>query len=146
MSTAARRYYLRGKAALDSGDVDGALEGLSAAVELSPRFVAARLAYAAALAGCGDCPRAAQTLRAGLGRADTATERGALLASLGDVLVRGGDFRGAEEAYAQLDGDPRFAARAAAGRARVAAKTGDFAASFAALQSAARMAGEPDAS
>lgn len=141
MSTAARRYYLRGKAALDSGDVDAALDGLSAAVELSPRFVAARLAYAAALARRGDCPRAAQTLRAGLGRPATPTERSAMWASLGDVLVRGGDFPGAEDAYAQLEGDPRFAARAAAGRARVLAKTGRYADSFAALREAARMAG-----
>ena len=140
MSTAARRYYLRGKAALDKGDVDGALEGLSAAVELSPRFVAARLAYAAALARRGDCPRAAQTLRSGLSRSASEIERGAMLASLGDVLVRGGDFLGAEQAYAEIDGDSRFAARAAAGRARVAAKTGRFAESFAALKLAADMA------
>lgn len=140
MSTAARRYYLRGKSALDAGDLDGALEGLSAAVELSPGFVAARLAYAAALARRGDCPRAAQTLRGGITRSGvTATERRAMLASLGDVLVRGGDFPGAEQAYAQLDGDSRFAARAAAGRARVAAKTGDYAASFAALRRAAEL-------
>lgn len=140
MSVAARRYYLRGKSALDAGDIDGALEGLSAAVELSPGFVAARLAYAAALAQRGDCPRAAQTLRSGLTRRGvTATERGAMLASLGDVLVRGGDFPGAEEAYGQL-GDPRFEARAASGRARVAAKTGRYADAFAALSRAAKLA------
>ena len=142
MSTAARRYYLRGKSALDAGDLDGALEGLSAAVDLAPRFVAARLAYAAALARRGDCPRAAQILRAGLARPATPTEEAALWASLGDVLVRGGDFPGAEDAYAQLAGDPRFAARAAAGRARVQAKTGRYADSFASLREAARLARE----
>lgn len=142
MSTAARRYFLRGTAALESGDLDGAIEGLSAAVDLSPRFVAARLAYAAALARRGDCPRAAQTLRAGLGRPATATERSALWASLGDVLVRAGDFPGAEDAYAQLAGDPRFAARAAAGRARALATTGRYAESFASLREAARLSAE----
>ena len=142
MSTAARRYYLRGKSALDAGNPSTAIEGLYAAVELSPDFVAARLAYAAALAMQGDCPRAAQTLRAGLSRRATPTERGALAASLGDVLVRGGDFLGAEEAYRLAESDPRFTARAAAGRARIAAKTGDYKASFAALKQAAELARE----
>jgi tetratricopeptide (TPR) repeat protein len=141
MSSPARRYYLRGSKALEAGDLDAAIESLSAAVELAPRFVGARLAYAAALARRGDCPRAAQTLRAGLGWPSSPTERAAMWASLGDVLVRGGDFAGAEDAYTQLD-DPRFAARAAAGRARLLAKTGRYAESFAALRQAAQLEAE----
>lgn len=135
--SAARRYYLRGKDALERGDLDGAIESLSAAVELGPRFVAARLAYAAALARRGDCPRAAQTLRAGLGRAASPTERAAMWATLGDVLVRAGDFPGAEDAYDHIADDARFAARVDAGRARLYAKTGRYAESFAALRRAA---------
>ncbi len=137
MPAAARRYFLRGKTALEKGDHADAAEALSAAVELSPRFVGARLAFAAALAHRGDCPRAAQTLRAGLGRRATAVEMAAMWASLGDVLVRSGDFLGAEDAYVQAEVHPAFAARVAAGRARLCARTGRYAKAFAALKIAA---------
>ena len=140
MPAAARRYYLRGRAALDAGDHGVAIEALAAAVELSPRFVGARLALAAALAKFGDCPRAAQTLRAGLGRDPSETEMAALWASLGDVLVRSGDFLGAEDAFAQAESHPGFAARIAAGRTRLHAKTGRYAKAFASLATAASLA------
>ncbi len=133
MPAAARRYFLRGKAAYDSGDLGAAVEALAAAVELSPRFVGARLTFAAALAKFGDCPRAAQTLRAGLGRNCTAIETASLWATLGDVLVRSGDFLGAEDAFVQAETHPDFASRAQAGRARLHAKTGRYAESFASL-------------
>ena len=137
MPAASRRYFLRGKAAIAAGDHAEAAEALSAAVELSPRFVAARLAFAAALAHRGDCPRAAQTLRAGLGRKSTPLETAALWATLGDVLVRSGDFLGAEDSFSQAEAHPAFVARVAAGRARLFAKTGRYPESFAALLNAA---------
>jgi len=138
MPAAARRYYLRGKAAFDTGDYADAAEALSAAVELSPSFVAARLTFAAALAHRGDCPRAAQTIRAGLGRRATALETAAMWASLGDVLVRSGDFLGAEDAFSQAEDHPAFVARARAGRARLFAKTGRYSEAFAALVEVAK--------
>jgi Flp pilus assembly protein TadD len=44
-------------------------------------------------------------------------------ATLGDVLVMGGDFFGAEEAFNQVAAVPGFEARAASGLARVYART-----------------------
>ena len=101
MSSVARRYYERGRAALDAGDLESAQEALRAALELAPSFGNARVAYAVALARAGDCPRAAQVLRAGLGRASSPISAAAMYATLGDVLTLGGDFFGAEEAFQQ---------------------------------------------
>jgi tetratricopeptide (TPR) repeat protein len=138
MSTAARRYYVRGKAALDRGEADQAAEQLASAIDLAPGFVDARLAYAVALCRMGDTPRAAQTLRAGLGYARTAPARAALCLTLGEVLTTGGDFLGAEDAFGQAAAHPPYAARAAAGRARALAKTGRYADAVAALVAASR--------
>lgn len=138
MSTAARRYYLRGRAALERGDTDVAIDSLASAIDLAPHFSDARLAYAVALCRLGDTPRAAQTLRAGLGYARSAASRAALSLSLGEVLTTAGDFLGAEDAFAQAASHPPFAARAAAGRARVLAKTGRYADAVAAMLAAAR--------
>src|SRR5690606_21671186 len=118
VSTAARRYYLRGRAALERGDTEQAIESLASALDLASHFTDARLAYAVALCRVGDTPRAAQTLRAGLAHARTDAARAALWTQLGEVLTLGGDFPGAEDAFAQADQHPAWAGRAAAGRAR----------------------------
>lgn len=127
MSSVARRYYERGKQALDTGDLESAQESLRAALELAPNFGNARVAYAVALAKAGDCPRAQTILRAGLGRASSKISAAAMLATLGDVLVMGGDFFGAEEAFQQAGQTPGFEARVASGLARVYARLGRFA-------------------
>jgi tetratricopeptide (TPR) repeat protein len=140
LSIVARRYFVRGRKAFDSGDLETAMESLRAAVDLVPTFVAARVAYAQALAGFGDCPRAAQSLRSGLAQRTTAPGRGELFSALGDVLTRSGDFRGAEEAFDQAGQIAGFEGRAAAGRARIYAKLGRYAEAFACLATAARAA------
>ncbi len=138
MSSVARRYYDRGKQALDTGDLESAQESLRAALELAPNFGNARVAYAVALAKAGDCPRAQTILRAGLGRASSKISAAAMLATLGDVLVMGGDFFGAEEAFQQAGQTPGFEARVASGLARVYARLGRFADMATQLRRAAR--------
>ena len=127
MSSVARRYYERGRTALDSGDLASAEEALRAALELAPQFGNARVAYAIAIAKGGDAPRAAGVLRAGVGRASSKISSAAMYATLGDVLVLGGDFFGAEEAFNFASQTPGFEARVAAGLARVYARLGRFA-------------------
>ncbi len=124
MSTAARRYYLRGRRSLELGELEPAIESLASAIALAPHFIDARLAHATALSRLGDVPRAAQTLRAGLGHARTDLARAALWFSLGEVLATGGDFLAAEDAFNQAALHPAWTRRAAAGRARVFAKSG----------------------
>jgi Flp pilus assembly protein TadD len=126
MSAAARRYYERGRAALDTGDLESAQEALRSALDLAPHFGNARVAYAVALAKAGDCPRAASVLRAGLSRASSPISAAAMQATLGDVLVLGGDFFGAEEAFNTAAQTPGFEARVASGLARVYARLGRF--------------------
>ena len=126
MSSVARRYYERGRAALDVNDLESAQEALRAALDLAPAFGNARVAYAVALAKAGDCPRAAQVLRAGIGRASSPISAAAMHATLGDVLTLGGDFFGAEQAFQQAANTPGFEARAASGLARVYARLGRF--------------------
>ena len=138
MSQVARRYHERGVKALENHDLESALEALRAAVELAPTFGNARVAYAIALAKYGDAPRAAQILRAGIGRASSRTSAGAMWATLGDVLTLGGDFFGAEEAFREAAAIDGFAVRAAAGLARVYAKLGRYADMAAQLRAAAR--------
>ena len=137
MSSVARRYYERGRASLDSGDLESAQEALRAALDLAPQFGNARVAYGVALAKAGDCPRAAQVLRAGLGRASSPISAAAIHATLGDVLTLGGDFFGAEEAFHTARQTPGFEARAAAGLARVYARLSRFADMAAQLKIAA---------
>ncbi len=144
MSVVARRYYVRGRAALERGDLEGALGHLRSALDLASGFASARVAYAVALARAGDCPQAAQTLRAGLGQPGSATAQAALWATLGDVLTAGGDFLGAEDAFKQAANEPSFAARADAGLTRVYAKLGRYSDAFAKLASAARAARDHD--
>lgn len=127
MSSVARRYYERGRAALETNDLEAAQEALRAALDLAPQFGNARVAYAVALAKAGDAPRAAQVLRAGLGRASSPISAAAMHATLGDVLTLAGDFFGAEEAFNSAARTPGFEARAASGLARVYAKLGRFA-------------------
>lgn len=138
MSTVARRYHERGMNALATGDLGAAQENLRAAVDLAPGFGNARVAYAVALARGGDTPRAAQILRAGVGRATSAVSTAALWATLGDVLTLGGDFFGAEDAFRQAAAHPDFAVRAASGLARVYFKLGRPKDAVAQLKLAAR--------
>ena len=126
MSAAARRYYERGRAALDTGDLESAQEALRSALDLAPHFGNARVAYAVALAKAGDCPRAATVLRAGIPRASSPISAAAMYATLGDVLTLGGDFYGAEESFNMASQTPGFEARVAAGLARVYARLGRF--------------------
>ena len=126
MSSVARRYYERGRQALDTGDLETAQEALKAALDLAPTFGNARVAYAVALAKAGDCPRAAGVLRAGIPRASSPISAAAMWATLGDVLVLGGDFFAAEEAFHTCAQTPGFEARAASGLARVHARLGRF--------------------
>ena len=126
MSAVARRYYDRGKQALDTGDLETAQESLRAALELAPAFGNARVAYAVALAKAGDCPRAAGILRAGIARASSPISAAALYATLGDVLVLGGDFFGAEDAFNMAAQTPGFEARVASGLARVYSRLGRY--------------------
>jgi Flp pilus assembly protein TadD len=140
MSSVSRRYYERGMQFLASNDVPQAVEQLQAAVDLTPNYGNARIAFAVALAKFGDCPRAAGVLRSGLPRATSPTTAAAMQATLGDVLTLGGDFFGAEEAFRIAGATPGFEARAASGLARVYAKMGRYADSVAALRSAAALA------
>lgn len=126
MSSVARRYYERGRQALETGDLESAQEALRAALELQPTFGNARVAYAVALAKANDCPRAAAILRAGLGRTLSRISAAAMYATLGDVLTMGGDFFGAEEAFQEAARTPGFEARVASGLARVYARLGRF--------------------
>lgn len=137
MSQAARRYYERGLAAIKTAEYQTAVEQLQAAMDLAPGFGSARIAFAVALARFGDTPRAAGVLRAGLGRATSATTTAAMLSTLGDVLTLGGDFYGAEEAFKQAGQTPGFEVRAAAGLARVYGKLGRPADMVAQLKTAA---------
>src|ERR1051325_9407966 len=124
MSAVARRYYERGRSALEANDLESAQESLRAALELAPAFGNARVAYAVALAKAGDCPRAASILRAGIPRATSSISAAAMYATLGDVLVMGGDFFAAEEAFHMVGQTPGFEARVASGLARVHARPG----------------------
>ena len=140
MSAVARRYYERGRSALDAREYETAQESLRAALDLAPGFGNARVAYAVALAKGGDCPRAAQILRAGIPRATSPISAAAMYATLGDVLTLGGDLFGAEDAFTQAASTPGFEARVAAGLARVYAKLGRFADMATALKRAAAAA------
>ena len=137
MSSVARRYYERGRASLDNGDLESAQEALRAALDLAPAFGNARVAYAVALAKAGDAPRAAQLLRAGIPRATSPISSAAMYATLGDVLTIGGDFVGAEEAFNTAAQTPGFEVRAASGLARVYARLGRYADMAAQLKRAA---------
>ena len=138
MSAQARRYYERGKQALDTGDLETAQQQLSSALQLAPNFGNALVAYAIALAKAGDCPRAANVLRGGIPRASSRKSAAAMHATLGDVLVLGGDFFGAEQAFNAAAQTPGFEARVASGLARVYARMGRYRDMAQALQRAAK--------
>ncbi|MCG8420036.1 MAG: tetratricopeptide repeat protein [Proteobacteria bacterium] len=140
MSAVARRYYQRGRQALDRGDLEAAMDSFHSALALTADFSSARIGYAVALSRFGDTPRAAQTLRAGLARPATAVATAALWATLGDVLTAGGDFFGAEDAFAQAASEPSFVARASSGLARVYGKLGRYPEAVAQLGRAAALA------
>ena len=126
MSSQARRYFERGKQALDTGDLETAQQQLASALQLAPNFGNAICAYAVALAKAGDCPRASAVLRGGIPRATSPISSAAMYATLGDVLILGGDFFGAEDAYQAAARTPGFEARAASGMARVHARLGRY--------------------
>jgi len=137
MSAQARRYYERGKAALDGGDLESAQQALASALQLAPNFGNAIVAYAVALARAGDAPRGAAVLRSGIPRASSKISSAAMYATLGDVLVLGGDFFGAEDAFNMAAQTPGFEARVASGLARVHARLGRYSDMAQALQRAA---------
>ena len=143
MSALARRYYVRGRGELERGDAEGACESFRAANDLAPNFLSARLGFAAALAKLGDGPRAAQVLRAGvarLGPESSQRARCTLWRSLGDVLVSGGDYLGAVDAFreaASIDPTDRTVDQ---GLARVYAKLGRWRDSFSHLALSAGVA------
>jgi thioredoxin-like negative regulator of GroEL len=140
MSAQARRYYERGKQALDTGDLETAQQQLEAALQLAPQFGSATCAYAVALAKAGDAPRAAAVLRAGIPRATTRVSAAAMYATLGDVLVLAGDFFAAEDAFNAAAQTPGFEARVASGLARVYARLGRYRDMAQQLQRAAAVA------
>ena len=133
----ARRYFVRGREKLRRGELDAATEEFAAAVELHPGFIAARVGYALTLSRT-DPPRAANLLRQGLARATRPGERGPLLAALGDVLLAGYDFPGAEAAYAEASGLPGAPKRLPDRLARLRAKTRKFPEAFREMLAAAR--------
>jgi Flp pilus assembly protein TadD len=137
MSAQARRYYERGKQALDAGDLETAQQQLASALQLAPNFGNAICAYGVALAKAGDCPRAAAILRSGVPRASSAISAAAMYATLGDVLVLGGDYFGAEDAFNAAAATPGFEARVASGLARVHARLGRYREMAQALERAA---------
>jgi thioredoxin-like negative regulator of GroEL len=137
MSAQARRYYERGKQALDVGDLESAQQALSSALQLAPNFGNAIVAYAVALARAGDAPRASAVLRSGIPRASSRVSAAAMYATLGDVLVLAGDFFGAEDAFNAAAHTPGFEARVASGLARVHARLGRYRDMAQALQRAA---------
>jgi tetratricopeptide (TPR) repeat protein len=137
VSSQARRYFERGKQALDTGDLETAQQQLSSALQLAPNFGNAICAYAVALAKAGDCPRAAAVLRGGIPRATSPISSAAMYATLGDVLILGGDFFAAEDAYQAAGNTPGFEARAASGMARVHARLGRYREMAEALKNAA---------
>ena len=137
MSAQARRYYERGKQALETGDLESAQQALASALQLAPSFGNAIVAYAVALSKAGDAPRASAVLRSGIPRASSKISAAAMYATLGDVLVLGGDFFGAEDAFNQAAQTPGFEARVASGLARVHARLGRYREMAQALQRAA---------
>jgi len=137
MSAQARRYYERGKQALDTGDLETAQQQLASALQLAPHFGNAICAYAVALAKAGDAPRAASVLRSGIPRATSRVSSAAMYATLGDVLVLAGDFFGAEDAFNAAGQTPGFEARVASGLARVYSRLGRYRDMAQALQRAA---------
>lgn len=143
-ATVARRYFVRAHGELARGEYEAASESFRASMDMAPAFLSARLGYAAALVRLGDTPRSAQVLRAGLARTTAERGRAALLQMLGDVLVAGGDFFGAEDAYRQVADIAPASPAPSAGLARVHAKLGRYGDSFAALLVASR-AGKEDA-
>ena len=142
MSAVARRYYVRGVEQLRRGELEPARDSLRSALELAADFVMARVAYANVLARTGEPPRAASLLRDGLAVERRPRARVALQRTLGDVLIAAGDYRGAEEAFAQAasDGETSGAPqRDLHDRlARLRAKTGRFAEALDQLLAAAR--------
>jgi len=140
MSAQARRYYERGRASLESGDLESAQQALSSALQLAPHFGNAIVAYGVALARAGDAPRAAAVLRSGIPRASSKISAAAMYATLGDVLTLSGDFFGAEDAFNKAGETPGFEARVASGLARVYSRLGRYRDMAQALQRAAAAA------
>jgi Flp pilus assembly protein TadD len=137
-ATIARRYFVRAHAELGRGEFEASAESFRAAMDMAPTFLSARLGYASALVRLGDTPRAGQVLRAGVARTTSERGRAALLQMLGDVLIAGGDFFGAEDAYRQVAELAPQSGAPSAGLARVHAKLGRYGDAFGALLVAAR--------
>ncbi len=135
----ARRYYVRGVAQLAEGRYDDACRDLSEVVRLFPGFAEARIGYARALIGLSDAPRAVQVLRNGLHHDPLPRERGQLQRALGDALLAGGDYAGAEQALSEAAQGGAETADLHDRLARLRARTGRFAEAFDELLRAARL-------
>jgi tetratricopeptide (TPR) repeat protein len=133
----ARRYFVRGREHMRRGEWDDAEREFAAALELSPPYVEARIAYALVV-GRLDPPRAAQSLRLGLQRAANVPQRRKLLDALGDVLTSAGDFPGAGEAFAESARLPGAPSRLHDRLGRLHAKTARYADAFADFLAASR--------
>ncbi|MCS6913099.1 MAG: tetratricopeptide repeat protein [Myxococcales bacterium] len=136
----ARHYYLRGRDKLGQGSLEDACQDMQAAIQLCPAFCEARLGYATALMRLGEAARAVQTLRAGLHYAAVSAERAALLRALSDALIMQEDFAGAEQALDEAMATGLQSADLHDRLARLRARTGRFAESFAELLRAAQLA------
>ncbi len=129
---------MRGRDARRRGDAAAAREAFSAAVELCPSFVEARL-------GLGlvqlrdDAPRAIATLRAGLPFAPRGRRRRILLEALGEAQLLGGDLAGADGSLTEAAALPGAAAELWLRIARLRARTQRYAESLGAFAQAAAL-------
>ena len=136
MSAVARRYFLRGREARLRGDAPAAREAFSAAVELCPSFVEARIGLAMVQLR-DDPPRATTTLRGGLGQGPRGRRRRILLEALGEAQILSGDFPGADTSLTEAATLPGAGPELWLRIARLRARTRRYADSFAALTQAA---------
>lgn len=138
MSAVARRYFLRGREARLRGDAAAAREAFSAAVELCPTFLEARIGLAMVQLR-DDPPRAASTLRGGLGHATRGRRRRILLEALGEAQILSGEFPAADATLTEAATLPGAGPDLWLRIARLRARTRRYADSFAAFAQAAAM-------
>ena len=136
MSVVARRYFVRGREARNRGDLAGAREAWSAAIELCPTFVEARIGLGLAIVR-DDPPRAVTTLRGGLGHAPRGRRRRVLLEALGEAQLLAGDFIGADASLSEAATLPGAGPELWLRIARLRARTHRYGEAFAAFSQAA---------
>ena len=142
MSVVARRYFVRGRQARLTGDAAAAREAFSAAVDLCPTFVEARIGLGTMLLR-DDPPRAIQVLRGGLGHAPRGRRRRFLLEALGEAQILGGDFIGADASLSEAATLPGAGADLWLRIARLRARTHRFGDAFSAFAEAASLRRQP---